>query len=288
LLPRVYESLEKQTFRDFEWLIVDDGSKDNTAEVVKELAAKATFPVRYVAKPNGGKPSAVNRGAQEAQGRLMTILDSDDWFKPEALERFLHHWNAIPQDQQTGFVGVTGLCCFPSGEMLGTKFPQDVFDSDAIDLRYKHDVSGEKSGMIRTDVLKQYPYPEDLGKYVSESLVWNRIAKKYKTRFINEVLTVKEFQAGGITLDGRLIQVRDTKASLLCARELMELGNRLPLKPRVRAYANYVRHSLHQGISFGKQAAGVPSKAMFYGCYFIGAYLQKKDTSLLNRRNSKS
>src|SRR3954466_3782814 len=88
LLPRVYESLEKQTFRDFEWLVVDDGSKDNTAQVIKELAAKASFPVRYVAKPNGGKPTAVNRGAQEAQGRLITILDSDDWFKPEALERF--------------------------------------------------------------------------------------------------------------------------------------------------------------------------------------------------------
>jgi glycosyltransferase involved in cell wall biosynthesis len=286
LLPRVYESLEKQTFRDFEWLVVDDGSKDNTAGVIKELTAKASFPVRYVVKANGGKPTAVNRGAQEAQGRLIAILDSDDWYKPEALERFLHHWNSIPKDARAGFVGVTGLCCFPSGEMLGTRFPQDVFDSDVIDLRYKHDVTGEKSGMLRTDVLRQYPYPEDLGKYVSESLVWNRIAKNYKTRFINEVLTVKEFQAGGITRDGRFIQARDTRASLLNARELIGLGKRLPLKPRVKAYANYVRHSRHQEIPLSQQMEGMPSKAMFCLCYPIGVYLQMADSKILREKAS--
>ena len=287
LLPRVYESLEKQTFRDFEWLIVDDGSKDNTAAVVKELQAKASFPVRYVVKPNGGKPTAVNRGAQEAQGRLIAILDSDDWYVPETLERFLHHWNAIPKERQAGFVGVTGLCCFPSGEMLGTRFPQDIFDSDAIDLRYKHQVTGEKSGMLRTDILRQYPYPEDLGKYVSESLVWNRIAKNYKTRFINEVLTVKEFQAGGITRDGRFIQARDTRASLLNAKELIGLGNRLPWKPRLKAYANYVRHSLHQEIPCSEQMKGVPSKAMYFLCFPMGAYLKSRDVSILAAENKR-
>ncbi|HWD90906.1 MAG TPA: glycosyltransferase family A protein [Verrucomicrobiae bacterium] len=281
LLPRVYESLEKQTFRDFEWLVVDDGSKDNTAAVVKELQAKASFPVRYVVKPNGGKPTAVNRGAQEAQGGLIAILDSDDWYVPQTLERFLHHWNSIPKDQQAKFVGVTGLCCFPSGEMLGARFPRDVFDSDAIDLRYKYNVTGEKSGMLRTDVLRQYPYPEDLGKYVSESLVWNRIAKSYQTRFINEVLTVKEFQAGGITRDGRMIQARDTRASLLNARELIGLGKRLPLKPRVKAYANYIRHSLHQGIPLREQMQGAPSKAMYFLCFPAGAFLKTRDASLL-------
>jgi glycosyltransferase involved in cell wall biosynthesis len=281
LLPRVYESLAKQTFRDFEWLIVDDGSKDNTADVVKELTAKASFPVRYVVKPNGGKPTAVNRGAQEARGRLIAILDSDDWYKPQALERFFHHWNSIPKEQQAGFVGVTGLCCFPAGDRLGTYFPQDVFDSDAIDVRYKYKVTGEKSGILRADILRQYPYPEDLGKYVSESLVWNRIAKKYKTRFINEVLTVKEFQSGGITRDGRFIQARDTRASLLSAKELIGLGNRLPLKPRVKAYANYIRHSLLQEIPWSQQMGGVPSKVMFCLCYPLGFYLKTSDAKLI-------
>jgi glycosyltransferase involved in cell wall biosynthesis len=287
LLPRVYECLEKQTFRDFEWLVVDDGSTDNTAEVMRELQAKASFPVRYVAKPNGGKPTAVNRGVKEATGLLFAILDSDDWFVPESLERFWHHWQSIPADLQPGFIGVTGLCSYPSGELIGDRFPQDVFDSDAIDLRYRYKVQGEKGGMLRTEILRQFPYPEDLGKYVSESLVWNRIAKSYQTRFVNEVLTVKEFQPGGITRDGRFIQIRDTRASLLCAKELAALGNRLPLGPRVRAYANYVRHSLRQEIPIGTQVAGVPSKTMFFLCLPLGVYLKNRDNTFVNREQKR-
>lgn len=284
LLPRVYESLEKQTFRDFEWLIVDDGSTDNTSDVVKRLAASAPFPVNYVAKPNGGKPSAVNRGAGEAQGTLFAILDSDDWYFPQSLERFRQHWQGIPADIRPDFVGVTALCAYPSGELIGTRFPRDVFDSNAIDLRYRHNVQGEKSGVLSTQILREFPYPEDLGKYVSESLVWNRIALKYQTRFVNEVLTVKEFQPGGITRDGRFIQVRDTQASRLCAKELMALGSRLPLRPRVRAYANFVRHSLHQGIPFRRQAAEAPSKVMFCLCYLLGTYLKTRDAALFGER----
>jgi glycosyltransferase involved in cell wall biosynthesis len=288
LLPRVYESLEKQTFRDFEWLVVDDGSTDQTAEVIKQLQSKASFPVRYVAKPNGGKPTAVNRGVKEAAGFIFAILDSDDWYVPEALDRFWHHWQSIPANLQSGYVGVTGLCSLASGELIGSRFPQDVFDSDAIDLRYKHRVEGEKSGILRTEVMQQFRYPEELGKYVPESLVWNRIAKNYKTRFVNEVLTVKEFQPGGITCDGRLIQLRNTRAFLLCCKELMALGGRLPFDPRVRAYANYVRHSLHQGISLRQQVAEAPSKVLLCLCYPLGLYLKATDTRLSEPSNSKN
>jgi len=284
LLPRVYESLKQQTFQDFEWLVVDDGSTDHTRQVVEGFKADARFPIRYIAQPNGGKHTAVNRGAREAAGRLVGILDSDDWYLPQSLERFWHHWQTIPTAAQPGFVGVTGLCSYPSGELIGSRFPRDEFDSDAIDLRYRHKVEGEKSGVVRADVLGQFPYPEDVGSYISESFVWNRIAKKYKTRFVNEILTVKEFQEDGITHNGRLLQVRNGKASLLNCRELLALGNRLPIKVRVRAYSNYVRHSLHQKIPFAQQLAGVPSKTLFCCCYPVGTYLKVRDSALLSKR----
>jgi glycosyltransferase involved in cell wall biosynthesis len=281
LLPRAYESLTKQTFKDFEWLIIDDGSTDNTAEVVEKWQSEAAFPIRYIAKPNGGKHTAINCGAKEARGRLFASLDSDDWYTTRTLERFLHHWNTIPALEQSKFVGVCGLVSYASGQIIGTPFPQDVLDSDPIDLRYKYHVEGDKNGILRTDVLRQYPFPEDVGKFISESIVWNRIAKTYKTRFVNEVLTVAEYQAGGLTSNGKAIQVSNSKASLLAARELIGLGNRLPMKPRVRAYANYVRHSLHQQIPFGQQVSGAPSKALFCACYPLGIYLRMGDQKVL-------
>jgi glycosyltransferase involved in cell wall biosynthesis len=287
LLPRAYESLQKQTFRDFEWLIIDDGSTDNTAEVVKSWQAGAPFPIRYIAQPNGGKHIAVNRGAERAEGRFFAILDSDDWYVPQSLERFLHHWNQIPAAAQAGFVGVVGLCSYTSGQIIGSRFPRDVFDSDVIDLRYRYKVDGEKNGILRTDVVREFPFPEDIGKFIGESIVWNRMARKYKTRFVNEMLTVKEFQQNGLTATGRVIQIRNTRASLLSARELLALGNRLPLKPRVRAYANYVRHSLHQGIPFAQQAAEAPSKTLFCLCYFLGAGLKARDAAMVAREQKR-
>ena len=286
LLPRAYESLKQQTFRDFEWLIVDDGSTDHTQALVMEWQKAAPFPIRYITQPNSGKHIAVNRGAEKADGQFFAILDSDDWYVPQSLERFQHYWKLIPEALQPGFVGVVGLCSYKTGETIGSRFPQDVFDSDVIDLRYRYKITGEKNGVLRTDVMREFPFPEGIGKFIGESIVWNRMAQKYKTRFVNEVLTIKEFQAGGLTDKGRVIQVRNAKATLLGVKELIALGNRLPLKPRVRAYANYVRHSLHQGVRFSQIAAGAPSKVLLSLCYPLGVYLKMKDEGAMKRSNA--
>lgn len=190
-LDRVYESLKVQTYRDFEWLIVDDGSTDNTAETVKQWQKEANFSIRYLYKENGGKHTAFNLGLQEAKGELFLTFDSDDACLPQALERFKYHWDTIPEDKKNNFSAVTCLCADQHGKIVGNKFPLDPTDSDSLEISYKYKIWGEKWGFHRTDVLRKFPFTETIkNTYVPESLVWNRIAKKYKTRFVNEVLRI--------------------------------------------------------------------------------------------------
>lgn len=109
-LSRVYESLQVQTFSDFEWLIVDDGSVDRTRELVEGWQMEACFPIHYLWQENQGKHVAFNYALQEARGELFLTLDSDDACVPEALERFYFHWNAIPENRKGQFSAVTALC----------------------------------------------------------------------------------------------------------------------------------------------------------------------------------
>ncbi len=190
-LPRVYESLRRQTFRDFEWLIVDDGSTDGTRKLVEKWQTESGFPIRYIYQENRGKPTAFNRGVREAQGELFLTLDSDDACLPQALERFKYHWDGISPTEKDKFSAVTVLCKDQNGRLVGDKFPRDVLDSDSIELFFKYNVRGEKWGFHRTDVLKEFPFPTVRNeKFVSEGVVWFALSRRFKTRFVNEVLRI--------------------------------------------------------------------------------------------------
>lgn len=191
-LHRVYESLMAQTFEDFEWLIVDDGSNDGTENLVRswQNSKETWFPIRYIWQENQHKKAAHNRGVKEAKGKLFLTLDSDDRCLPEALERFAHHWEAIPENQKHEFSAVTALCKDENGTIIGDPFPAEWIDSDSLEIRYKFKISGEKWGFHRTEVLKQFLFPENIKGLVPEGVVWNQVARKYKTRFVNEALRI--------------------------------------------------------------------------------------------------
>ncbi len=196
-LSRVHDSLRAQTFRDFEWLVVDDGSTDGTAELVRRWAVSSPFPIRYVYQPNAGKAAATNRGVREARGELFLIADSDDAYVPTALERFHFHWRAIPHAERHRFTGVTALCCDEHGRPIGDRFPRDPTDSDSIEIFYRYRVRGEKWGFHRTAVLREFPFPvEAEARHVPEDVVWRAVARRYRTRFVNEVLRVYHQGAG--------------------------------------------------------------------------------------------
>jgi glycosyltransferase involved in cell wall biosynthesis len=289
LLPRVCQSLRQQTFTDFEWLIVDDGSTDNTREVVAGFQPVSPRPIRYLWKQNGGKHTALNLAVREAKGVLFTVVDSDDWLKPDALERMKHHWDSVPSELRSRFKGVCGLFAYESGHIVGDRFPADPLDSDDLELRYRYRVRGDKIGCMRLEVMREFPFPENLDEqpdggagFVSESLVWNRMALMYRTRYINEVFGIKQYQQGGLTDKAKLIKVRNSRASLLVVKELISCGRPLPWKEAIRAYSNYVRRSLEQRIPICKQLSYVPQKALFLACLPIGIWLWRRDRRLAN------
>jgi glycosyltransferase involved in cell wall biosynthesis len=192
LLSRVIGSLENQTLRDFEWIVVDDGSSDGTAAFLKQYAAVAPFRMRVLlSEQNCGKHVAWNRAVSEAQGDLFVIADSDDGFVPESLQILWNTWIGIPEQERQNFSGVTVLCKdSESGAVVGDSFPESPFDSDQLRLHFRERIHGEKWGCVRTDLLRQIPFPELPGSHFSENYIWFGLARQYRIRCVNQALRV--------------------------------------------------------------------------------------------------
>lgn len=277
-LARVHDSLRAQMLRDFEWLVVDDGSTDGTQAEVERLATGADFPVRYVWKENGGKHTALNLGAAEARGSFCAVLDSDDWYLPHCLARLKHHWDTIQRPEE--FAEVQGLCSDPNGVLLGDPYPEDVFDSDYYTNSEVLGLKGDRKGMIRTEVLRAFPFPEDFpSALVPEAIVWNRISRRLRVRGFNEVIAQNEYLATGLTRHESMRHVAQSAPRLLYLQELLELDRLRPL-PRARrfkAYANLTRNSLHQRRDARAQARLAPSKSDWLLAWPLGFLLYLRD-----------
>ncbi|QYR10321.1 glycosyltransferase family A protein [Prevotella sp. Rep29] len=239
-LLKVFESLLQQTFKDFEWVIVDDGSIDDTSVIIDnlQLTNDKFFPIRYFYQENGGKHRAINRGVKEAKGELFLILDSDDMLPPNSLERIDFYYQQIKDNNSFG--GVCGYMAHHDGTVIGKGCDIDVLDTSSIDLRYKYHVEGDMLEVFRTSVLKEIPFPEiSKEKFVPEALVWNRIARKYKLRVFHEVVYFRDYLEGGLTDKIVKIRMNSPIASMMTYAEMTEFN--IPFFAKVKAAINYWR-----------------------------------------------
>ena len=202
IIEKLYNSLKEQTFTDFEWLIIDDGSSDCTYEKVKEWSIEnKRFPIRYYKYENSGKQKEINRALELARGELFFTVDSDDLLTLDALEKISQWEKTIPQNER--FCGLAGS----DGDMTG-KATNPLFSGEYVDAtffnRYAETgmfIGHDRPWVFYTEVHRQYTYPEfEREKFIAEAVVWNRMAKDgYQIRCFNDVIYLRKHQEDGYT-----------------------------------------------------------------------------------------
>lgn len=245
-LRRVYDSLRKQLYINFEWLIVDDGSTDDTRQVVETLIANSTcvFPIRYFYKENGGKHTAINVGVKEAKGELLLILDSDDTLPIDALDIVVKYYAQCNNKADCG--GVCGLMAHHDGTMIGSGFPTDTMYERALNFRYRGQVKGDLMEVFKISVLREYPFPEIPNeRFCPEALVWNRIAKKYKLLCFNKVVYYRDYLKDGLTSKIIQLRMKSPIAATMTYAEMLDYD--ISLKWKMRSAINYWRFKVGIG-----------------------------------------
>jgi Glycosyltransferases involved in cell wall biogenesis len=231
----VYTSLVKQTYKNFEWLVIDDGSSDDTENVINACIKENIIKIRYIYQENGGQHRALNHAIEEAEGNLLMIVDSDDTLEPIALERIAYYENTI-QDKVL-FAGVSGLRQHHNGKIIGTPWPndkKDFIDITNTDRLKKKMLLGDKAEAYYTQVLREFfPIPGFEGENdVEKGVLWNRIASRgLKIRWFNEAIYNCEYLADGMSRNIIKNYLKNYNGYLLYINELIHcdigLGNKI-------------------------------------------------------------
>lgn len=240
LLPKVYDSICAQQSRDFEWLIINDGSTDNTEEVVKSFVDEGKIKIRYVKQANGGKHRAFNRAIQEASSEWFVCIDSDDPLVPEAIANMDKAIAMIEGNDDVA--GIVGVCVTPAGERIGY-VPGDYLYSNTIECRDRYHLQCEPE-VYKLSLLKQYRFPEFEGeKFITEAVVFDKLTENHPLLYTNFSMQIKEYLAGGLTDNQLKIRVNSPNGTLAYYKQRHQLSK--IWKYRIKALINYGRFYIH-------------------------------------------
>lgn len=253
-LPTLYRSLQRQTCMDFEWIIVDDGSSDNTEDLVAGwIAQKNPFAIRYFPKVNGGKHTAINLGVEKADYEWFFIVDSDDYVADDAVER-IHEWIATVKDDS--IAAVSGTRCFPEGNRIGEcRVLPGTFIDARNNERKRYHLLGDKSEVYKTEILKKYPFPVFPGEtFLAEGAVWDKIALDgYKIRWFDYPTVICEYLADGLTtqLNGTSIEVRNFEGCTYYTQVMLQSHSGME---KLRILCQYINKARKKGLTYPEMA----------------------------------
>ena len=237
LLSNLYNSLIKQSNKNFEWIIIDDGSTDDTEELISKYIKEKKINIIYKKVDNGGKHRAINKGIKIANGKVFAIVDSDDQLTFNAIEKLYEWFSNLKEDKK--YCGVAGNRGYRNGKIIGSTFSGNVISCSAIE-RNKYNIKGDKFEVYYTNVLKKYPFPEFEGeKFLSEIIVWTRMAKDgYIIEWHNDIIYLCEYLNDGLTTNNYKLLRNNPKGYALRIKEQVLYAN-ISFKQKLGYYSTY-------------------------------------------------
>ena len=278
LIKRCYSSLVEQTCYDFEWIIVDDGSEDNTKEVVQSfIETSNSFPITYIWKENGGKHTALNASHPHIHGEYVLILDSDDRLTPDAVETVLREWDVYKNNSEIGILTFykqndkNEICAYSNNE------------KEIVDIVHHKRVcvhSSDCCEVLRTELFKKYPFPVFKGeRFLAETALWNRVALDCKTLYPGKSIYVAEYLEGGLSDSGRMMRLKNPLGGMYTS--YLRMHKNCFMSERIKAtllyicYGKYAKKTFSDILKEGKPYQALIS-LLYLPCLFMYLSWRKK------------
>lgn len=229
IVSRLYESLLAQTDQDFCWIVVDDGSTDDTETLIRGFAAEGKLEITYIKQANGGKQRAHNTGVAACGNELFFCVDSDDTLVPTAIEDVLALWQTRRADES--IAGIIAMRGRSASEPMGTWFPEGLDTTTVWDLYHKLHHRGDTALIYRTDILRRFPYVVEPGeKFIGEGYVYHQIDQEYRLAVLHKIVWICEYLSDGYTKSVRKLTRENPVSYMRLKRAFIDYSDTFQLK----------------------------------------------------------
>ena len=268
LIKNLYYSLIKQKNKNFIWLVVDDGSTDAIKTGMEQMMEECDFDIEFYQKENGGKHTALNLAFSKLETELAIIVDSDDYLLSDATDVIEKTWrNRVEQD----VAGCIFLRGYDDKNCVGHSELEDGI-YDMIDAMFSHRIDGDKAEVFRSDVLKQYRFPEFSNeRFIGEDYVWRQIYLQYPMMYVNKIIYICEYLEGGLTKQGRKLRIMCPLGGMENSK--VSFDKHFPLKERVKRAWLFVCYGKFAHMKIGEIVNKSQSKMLICFNYLPGVLL---------------